>query len=109
MKLLLLDALQVLEQQAGVLSDKAVKVANIILAGISVIASIWFAYTLIKDIKDLKNKDVTVQESAKKNLKISIGVFISIVMVVSVLFPLINTVWSETFNEGFTVALVGML
>lgn len=109
MNYLMLDALQVLEQQAGLLSDKGVLVANIILAGVSVIASIWFIASLLRDLKDLRNKDVTIQEAAKKSLKSSILIFLGFVLVVSILFPLVNTVFSETFNEGFQVALVGML
>lgn len=109
MNYLMLDALQVLEQQAGLLSDKGVMIANIVLAGLSVIASIWFVVTILRDLKDLKNKDVSIQEAAKKSLKVSIVVFLGFVLVVSVFFPLVNTVFSETFNEGFQVALVGML
>lgn len=109
MNYLMLDALQVLEQQAGLLSDKSVLIANLVLAGLSVIASIWFSISLLIDLKALKNKDVSIQEAAKKSLKSSILVFLGFILVVSVFFPLINTVFSETFNEGFQVALVGML
>lgn len=109
MNSLILGVMDTLRTQSGKLSSDIVLFLNIFLPVIAVIASIWFIYTLIKDLGKLKNTDVSIQEAGKKGLRASILVFMGVIAAVSIFLPLVNTVWSEAASEGITIATMGMI
>lgn len=109
MNSLILGVMDTLRTESGKLSNDIVLFLNIALPVIAVAATIWFVYTLVKDLAKLKNPDVSIQEAGKKGLKVSIIVFMGIIAAVSIVLPLVNTVWSEAASEGITIATMGLL
>lgn len=109
MNSLILGVMDTLRTESGKLSNDLVLFLNIALPVIAVAATIWFCYTLVKDIAKLKSSDVNIQDAGRKGLRVSILVFMGIIAVITIILPLVNTVWSEAASEGITIATMGLL